>query len=552
MQVAKDSPLQISSSGTYLGRKFQIKELLHKLTSALVWNEWQIEFEDGEKAWIKEAQGTWAIFYFRSLADLNLPDLKFAELKLSDQLSFQENIVWLQKIYQVKFQDGSGTRNSSIFEFANSAHILNIEKFENEILSSLGTSIEFKNLNAVNLRSLDVAHRIDKISCPSCHVSMLVRFKSFSQRSVCRACHSIIDMNGDEFIALEKFDAQFKFDPLVKIGSSVKILGDEFEVLGCLRLRKNQRSQQTQYLMFSAFKSFRWLIEENGHWTISRPLKDLTLRSEQLLRYRGLKYRSPQKSELKLEYAVGEFFWQLKREQIFEREEFFAPPFMIQIEKIDSFESVYLGRYLSQRQLRSAVQFVEALPKTVGTVPHEASVFQQYLKEFFVLNIIFIIVCFFIQLKNNQVVERSVHDSRIVVSADSTESLASTEPFEIRGGPSAMGLSISSMLNESVQVHVHEIRSKTKYSVSAFTNRPEILLSHIPSGIYFLSLEPKRNLSAPASYAVHVSYGKKSWSNFYLALFILSLPTLLISSVNAFFNFKKSQRGGGLNAKFSR
>ena len=67
MQVAKDSPLQISSFGTYLGRKFQIKELLHKLTSALVWNEWQIEFEDSEKAWIKEAQGTWAIFYFRSL-----------------------------------------------------------------------------------------------------------------------------------------------------------------------------------------------------------------------------------------------------------------------------------------------------------------------------------------------------------------------------------------------------------------------------------------------------------------------------------------------------
>jgi hypothetical protein len=547
MQVAIDSPLQILSSGTYLGRTFQIKEVFHKLTFALAWNEWQIEFENGEQAWIKEAQGNWFVFRFISLLDF-----EFGQLKIGDQIPFENQLVQLQSIHKVKFEQSREQKFSVIYEFSSHEIFLNVEFCDEVFVFSQGQRIEFAALNATQLRSLDVAHRILKISCPHCHVSLLVRFKSFSQRAICRSCHSIIDINGDEWIALDKLDANLKFEPLLKIGAIIKILGDEFELIACLKLRKNEAQCQTEYLFFSPFKSLRWLSEENGHWTFSRPLHDAPSISDQLIRYRDLKYRNSQISEFKIEYAFGEFFWQFKKDEIIFREEFISPPFIMKFEKINSFDQVYLGRYMSQRQVRSAIQLVQALPKPVGSVRHEASILQHHIKEFLVLNLIFIAVCFLIQLRTNQVPEKIVHESQLVMLDDSQDRLQSTEPFEIRGGPSAMAIAIRSKSPDPVNVEVNEVRSKTKYSFKAATNNHEIIISNVAAGVYFLSLDTSRAVKMPVTYEIHVSYGKKPWSNFYLAVFLMSLPTLLIFILNVFFKYKRAKRGGRVDAKFSR
>jgi hypothetical protein len=57
------SPLQIGTEGVYQGIGFQIigrMKLAWKLGS---WNEWFVVFDNGDKSWLAEAQGSYAISY---------------------------------------------------------------------------------------------------------------------------------------------------------------------------------------------------------------------------------------------------------------------------------------------------------------------------------------------------------------------------------------------------------------------------------------------------------------------------------------------------------
>ncbi len=537
MQTPTDSPIQIGTQGSFRGRAFRVIELFRKWTNQESWNEWQIQFESQEKAWIKESQGTWFLFQF-------LPEALIENQALSagEEIAFQENKFVVRKIHKLSFEINGRIHHSTLFDLASGPVLLNIEDLEGQRLISQGEKIEFKELKAQNLRPLDAGHRIQKISCPNCHVSILIRYKSFSQRAVCRSCLSLIDMSSDDLIALTQINTKFKFEPLLNIGASATLLGDTFEVIGCLRFSKSS-GPITKYLMFSPYKSYRWLLEERGHWTFSRPLDDPPSIDMPKVSYRKQNYKFSQTSELFLEFAIGEFFWPLAKNESLTTQEFIAPPFLLSFETRHSDMQVYLGRYISSRQVRSAFNLVHSLPEAEGIIAHEASPFHHYLKEFFVLNLIFLIVCFFIQIRNNQVPEKSVHESHITSSNESSESLQSTEPFEVRGGPSALAIAIQSSPIRKLEVDLSEIRSKTKYSLQTKTDKSEFLISSIPSGVYFLSFRPPEPSPRHETYNIQVFYGKKSWSNFLLAAILISLPTLFIFVLDLLFLMNKSKRG---------
>ncbi len=547
-----DSPLQIGSYGEFRTQSFRVIGCKKKATSHLAWLEWLVMLEDTSLAWIRESQGTWSLFWFdspneeRRTFDLNTLDERFI-------YAGEKYILRRSAGASLEFQNGESLLQSVVGEISQVSEalrlkdlnsLLHIEVYAGSHLPfiSRGEWVEFSSFNFGGLRSIDQS--IQKIICPNCSSRFLVRHKSFSLRAVCNTCYSIIDISSDDHMSLSDFDRENKFDPAIAIGSQGKILGESFEVIGCMRL-KNKLSPTffiVKYLLYSSTQSYRWLREENGHWTISRVVNDLLKNSDSRIEYRGQIYSSDHSSQYQLLFAQGEFYWPLQKSEVFEADHFVAPPYELSFEK----SAVYLGRYLSPRQVSSAFKLVKTLSRPAGSLPHEVSPFHHIVKEFLLINFVFIFVCFLIQLRSVQSRGVQVHRSLVHMAQNIDERIQSTEPFELRGAASALVVSISALVPESLDLSLIEIRNKTKYYFHTTPFGGRALVSSVPTGLYFLTFA--RNHSRDSvktedpSFEVTAVYGAKSWSNFFLASIAFSLPSFFTFGFDRVFEMKRKRR----------
>lgn len=531
-----------------------------KVTNRVSWFDWLILFSDSEVAWIKESQGQWTLFFFENPSEETRSFDPFA-LNIGDIFSYQGKKFVLKKIHlgQIEFQNGESLLQSQegdaspVYEAEQaleensdgSPFILNIEYSngkEDPPVISRGRNIEFAEIKAQNLRSLDSGSRIQKIICPSCSGKFIVRYKSFSFRAVCNSCFNIIDISSDDHMSLRQFDLKYKFDPVIAIGSTGKILGDVFEVIGCVRLIDQEHAdyETTKYLLFSPTKSYRWLNSEHGLWTFSRVVSDLPKPlGIQPVDYRGQKYTYDHASKLKLVFALGEFFWPLQKDEVFENKHFISPPYELSFEQNINDPRIYLGRYLNPDQVTSAFKLVKTLEKPADSVPHEVSPFHHIRKEFLLINIVFVVVCFFIQLRNVQIPATPVHHSRFHFTTDAEDKSQSTEPFELRGGPSALAILLISPSTTKIKFETSliEIRSKNKFVFPMQINGGQTLVPHIPSGLYLLNFTKSKN--EDVMFDVVATYGAKSWSNFFLAVIAMSLPSIFVFVSDQIFEVRR-------------
>lgn len=563
---ATDSPLQVESFGEIRSRSFTVIGCKRLRTNRVSWFEWLLNFSDSEIGWIKESQGIWRLFSFETPSEQAIT-FDPQSLAVGDIFSYDQRRLVLKSLHwsHLVFQNGEallkawvGDKNLVLEaeelspEGINPSPKLYHFEFPQNVpeqrppIISLGVQIEFTDLNAQNLRTLAGGSRIQKIVCPGCSGSFIVRYNSFSLRAVCHSCYHIIDISTDDHMSLKQFDLKQKFNPLISIGSTGKIQGDAFEVIGCLRLldKKQLNLEFTKYLLFSPTKSYRWLNNDHGHWTICRAVYDLNKKANTLpIKYRGQKYIYDHTSEQRLVFALGEFFWPIQKDEIFEGKHFISAPYSLSFEQVNSASEIYLGRYLSPHQITSAFKLIKTLPAPLGAVPHEVSPFHHLVKEFIIINLVFSAVCLLIQLRSLQSNESSAHHSHIHFASNSDDRTQSTEPFELRDGPKALAVSVASATSKStlLEVSLIEIRSRTKHSFSLrSTGKPE-LIPHLPGGIYLLSFTTggsKENLN----FDVNAAYGVKSWSNFVFFISLMSLPSFLILTVNRVFVFKRSRK----------
>ena len=555
---ASDSLIQIGTEGEMKGEKFKVIGCRLLVGEDIKWFEWLILFETTDLAVIRELQGTWSIFTYEAPKE---EDRSFDFKSVTAQESFRHlgqkyflnRTQKAQVGYQVgesllKWNLGDETQILEATDISTSKMLLHFELIHHDSIPiiSRGEFVEFADLKFKNLRSIESGKRIQKITCPNCSGFFLVRYPSFSRRVVCSTCLNIIDMSTDDHISVGQFNQELNWNPAISIGSQGKILGENFEVIGQVDLESDkpgEKSILTQYLLFSSRQSYRWLTEENGHWTISRVVRDLFWTSKQEVTYRGQDYTYDHSAKLRVKAARGEFYWPLYADEIFESDHLISPPYDLSSERVGNQTTIYLGRYLSPRQISSAFHLAKTLTPPTGSVPHEVSFFHHIVKEFLFINLIFALACFFVQLKSVRSAPIKAYHS--MVRFDDPESTQSTEPFEVRGVPSALLIKLTAKNPRYIKMSLTDIRSKKKYLFHTNRSQSYALLPHIPSGVYFLSFSRVRlsdsvNLQ-DSSFDVDITYGAKSWSNFYLAALILSLPSFFIFGMDQLFEFKRKR-----------
>lgn len=107
-------------------------------------------------------------------------------------------------------------------------------------------------------------------NCTGCGGPLTVRAKGSTQTVACGYCGSVLDAQDPKHEILSRYTSRLKHTPLIPLGTRGKLRGLELEVIGFMRRRTRYYGvdyEWSEYLLWSPYVGYRWLLEYNGHWT---------------------------------------------------------------------------------------------------------------------------------------------------------------------------------------------------------------------------------------------------------------------------------------------
>lgn len=328
------SPLQITSTGSYLERTFHIVGRIQLRYEVGLWNEWFLLFDDGTTGWLSESVGQYvltlpkgdaplaqafsqlkpAMRYQYQSRDFIVSDIRIAEcLGGEGELPFRIDQGWQAKVADARYRDRFLTLDYS------------------DTLSKpqlfLGHAVTLSSLRMERLRDERMIKEttgklkgsIAALDCPSCAAPLDYRV-GITTQLVCRHCHSEIDVGGDKAVVLNVSNEHHLTAPslTLALGRTATIENSPWTVTGALVWREvyDETSQWTEYLLYNVNKGFRWLVESRRGWFLGE-LMDVWVESYSV-EYAILnkKVYSRVKGDVDYEatiiYAAGAFPWRAK------------------------------------------------------------------------------------------------------------------------------------------------------------------------------------------------------------------------------------------------
>src|SRR5205807_948539 len=97
----------------------------------------------------------------------------------------------------------------------------------------------------------------------------------------------------------------------------------------------NETYPFSEYLLFSPKIGFRWLVDSDNHWSYVQPIAVGAVEDDSGhggVKYDGVRFKSFQRSSLKVAEVVGEFYWRVEIGERVAAEDYIAPPAMVSSE----------------------------------------------------------------------------------------------------------------------------------------------------------------------------------------------------------------------------
>jgi hypothetical protein len=344
------------------------------------------------------------------------------------------------------------------------------------------------------------------------------------------------------------------------------LAGTLWETIGYME-RTDQTGIYTwsEYLLFNPLKGFRWLTEYNGHWSFVVTTKDTPKKGNPTqVKYHNTKYQLFNKGTATVSYVVGEFYWQVRINEVVDLMEYISPPEILSMER-SSEEIVWsIGQYTEADKVKEAFQIETPMPIQSGVAPSQPSTFTEEttskIRNFWLS---FLGILFFIQIGfcigNSR---ETVYSGQIEFTPSSTEKTKATPSFEVKDRSTSLDIRFSSPVNNSwLEIGVDlvndengdivEFEQGIEYytgtdSDGAWTEGSTSTTEKVPSiskGKYHLNLEvtgpglavatsidPLSPVKQEQSVVldVEVKTGATLWSNFFLAVILLSLYPIFI------------------------
>lgn len=355
------SPLQVGSVGRFEDNDFVVVGRIQLQYTQGVWNEWYLQFANGEIGWLSEALGQYSV----TIGNANPSTLPtYNNLSISDSIDFN------QLTYQV-------TDRREAYAIAGEGELPYVvgEGWETWVIDAQykrqfitldyadlgpdqppvvhqGQAVE---LSALQMQFLKDDHKINehisqsesltgsgpvlsKIDCPNCG-SPIPYVEGATDYLMCPACHSESKLTGSTAEVVAMHSAMQHFDSTLPLGAEARILATDivevnefalteqeadaiaesqvyhdYVVIGIMRLNEvGEFAAWTEYLLYSLTDGFLWLSEESSGWYVARVLSEMPVPERGQLAYDDKQWRQVDSGyRNRVTFAMGAFNWQVK------------------------------------------------------------------------------------------------------------------------------------------------------------------------------------------------------------------------------------------------
>ena len=341
------SPLQIGTSGTFANRPFAIIGRLQAKYDAGMWNEWYVQFEDGNNGWLSES-GDQYVFTLPAAEPLQeIPEFSGLVAGRSSLL-YRNKRFWAADVRDIVLEQAAAQgelpfavppqMKNQVADWRCEQIFLTLDYASSPPEVFVGQGVKLADLQLGNTRSseqvADSAGRLKGTrqaeSCPNCG-SPVQWITGLTPSILCPSCGSSLDAAEGKLELLEannRRNAQ-AYSFTLNLGAEATIENRTYTLIGAVRREELEPEAAfqavyhggnggvvgdpwTEYLLFEPQAGFMWLVESgDGEWSVSETLNVWPRLQGDLFQPQGL--RKLYDYGCRVVFAAGAFYWHIRQ-----------------------------------------------------------------------------------------------------------------------------------------------------------------------------------------------------------------------------------------------
>jgi hypothetical protein len=383
------SPIRIGADGKHKGRGFTVVGRIQYRYGSGVWNEWYVLFADMKGGWLSDASREYTMTFLQAPQ----PVPPFAELKPGQALTLGKDTFTAMNMEQAEVVAGEGELPFK-FQSGWKADVADLRGEGNKFATIdyseqpphiyVGEKLPFDQFSFSGLRDPTqigfVKGRALTFKCGGCG-SPLESHLATSEIVACATCGSLTDVTKGVGEVVQKAERHKKdFKPTIPLGAEGIWKTVKYEIVGLMRRQikvDGQKYAWTEYLGHNTERGYAWVSEYNGHFSVIHNAAEVPKPAKSLgkprMKYLGQTYDHFQKSEPRVIYLAGEFYWQVRLGDRAVCNDYVCPPLILSSEATGNELTWSFGEYVPGPDLWKVFKLPGKPPKPVGVAPNQPS-----------------------------------------------------------------------------------------------------------------------------------------------------------------------------------
>jgi hypothetical protein len=384
--IPTPSVLKLGIEGRYEGApSFHLAGRLQLDHGAGTWDEWLVAFDNDQWSWLSESQGK---FHYMGRAALPpVPD--FEDIKPGHAIDLgPPGTFVVTEVKKARFVTAQGELPFDV-KPGSELHYADLSGPKGQFATlDYGTGNEAEalyvgnevTLDQIGIREIASAEERRKkvsggsLSCTQCGGPLELKAPDQAKRIGCPWCGSLLDATKDFAVlaALQKPAVV----PDIPLGTQGTLSGVPWTVIGFM-VRSVEvegiRYGWHEYLLYEPRRGFRWLTNNNGHWSFVEPVHagDVSDSVAGGVSWQGERYKHFQSSLGRVDHVLGEFYWAVSQGDTSHLRDYVSPPRFLSSETTAE-ETVWtVGTYLEPQEVWGAFGLEGHPPRPSGVAPNQ-------------------------------------------------------------------------------------------------------------------------------------------------------------------------------------
>jgi ribosomal protein S27AE len=353
--------MTVGDRGRLAGRGFVVLGRMQLDHGAGPWDEWYVAMEDGAWAWLAKAQGR---VHLTFVAPATVPHESLVRPGATIPLpGGGANVPWTvteRGTSRVVSAEGELPFAVTPGEYAHYADLVapgdgfaTIDWGAGDRAASVyvGRSYAQSDLTvepaAMAARPAESVG-VRALKCPNCGGPCPVFVPDRAERVACPNCYASLDFERGAFKYLGQLN-QPRVVPLVPLGREGTLRGERVMCIGMMErgvVVEGILYSWREYLIHSD-KGYRWLMEENGHFTYVMPVSaaDVAV-SGRTAKHAGRSHKLFARGYPQVRFVIGEFYWKVQVGETTAASDYIAPPYLVSEERSEDEINWSAGEYV--------------------------------------------------------------------------------------------------------------------------------------------------------------------------------------------------------------